>query len=146
VRDVITRLQVLKLIQIGLALPAYTVPASATIGFILWYGLGLLTGLLTSQMLAGAEWGLLLLVASLYSQWACWSIFADGLEDIPAVAHLPWVVFGLVLTLLLGIAAWVIFRTGLFGFLCGSQGIVACVLLVINLLRRRAADSGHLRV
>lgn len=141
----ITRLQVLKLIQIGLALPAYTVPASATIGFILCYVLGLLTGLLTSQTLAGAERGLLL-VASLYSQWACWSIFADGLEDIPAVRHLPWTVFGLMLTLLMGMMVWVIFRTGLFGFLCGSQGIVACVLLVINLLRRRAADNRHLRV
>lgn len=144
----ITRLQVLKLIQIGLALPAYTVPASATIGFILCYVLGLLTGLLTSQTLAGAEWGLLLMVASLYSQWACWSIFADGLEDIPAVRHLPWTVFGLMLMLMLlmGMMAWVMFRTGLFGFLCGSQGIVACVLLVINLLRRRAADNMHLRV
>ena len=89
-----TRLQTLKLIQIAIALPAYTVPSSTTFVFTLWFTITSTINLFTSQSFSG--WGVIMLwlLLSLFSQWACWSIFSDSLEDSPSVQHLPLLVLG----------------------------------------------------
>ncbi|MFJ2526912.1 hypothetical protein [Pseudomonas helmanticensis] len=132
-----TRLQTLKLIQIAIALPAYTVPSSTTFVFTLWFTITSTINLFTSQSFSG--WGgiLLWLLLSLFSQWACWSIFSDSLEDSPSVQHLPLLVLGVLLTLILGLSAWVIFHIGLIWLICGTQGIAAGVLLTISCVRKR---------
>ncbi|WLG48652.1 hypothetical protein [Pseudomonas sp. FP1742] len=132
-----TRLQTLKLIQIAIALPAYAVPASVTVFFTLWFVITLPISLITSQSTTNWEKILLWLVLSLFSQWTCWSIFADALEDIPSVRHLPLLLLGVLLTLLLGVSAWTLFHIGLIWLICGSQGIAACVLLTINWVRKK---------
>ncbi|WP_259740566.1 hypothetical protein [Pseudomonas fluorescens] len=50
-----TRLQTLKLIQIAIALPAYTVPSSTTFAFTLWFTITSTINLFTSQSFSG--WG-----------------------------------------------------------------------------------------
>lgn len=87
--------------------------------------------------MTGWEWYLLWLVLLLFSQWACWSIFADGLEDIPSVRHRPLILLGVLLTLLMGANIWIKFGTGLIGGMCGLQGVAASVLLTINLVRKK---------
>ena len=132
-----TRLQTLKLIQIAIALPAYTVASSTTFVFTLWFTITSTVNLFTSQSFSG--WGaiMLLLLLSLFSQWACWSIFSDSLEDCHSVQHLPLLVLGVLLTLILGLSAWVLFHIGLIWLICGTQGIAAGVLLTINCVRKR---------
>jgi hypothetical protein len=80
---------------------------------------------------------MLWLLLSLFSQWACWSIFSDSLEDSPSVQHLPLLLLGVLLTLILGLSAWVLFHIGLIWLMCGTQGIAAGVLLTINCVRKR---------
>ena len=80
---------------------------------------------------------MLWLLLSLFSQWACWSIFSDSLEDSPSVQHLPLLLLGVLLTLILGLSAWILFHIGLIWFMCGTQGIAAGVLLTINCVRKR---------
>ncbi|EJM65169.1 hypothetical protein PMI29_02906 [Pseudomonas sp. GM49] len=134
----ITRLQVLKLIQIAFALPAYTVPFCTTYFLTLSFVVNMPILLLTSRPITDWEGKLLWIVLLLFSQWACWSIFADGLEDTPSVRHLPLLLLGVLLTLLLGASVWIMFRTNLIGGMCGLQGIAASVLLIINLVRKKA--------
>lgn len=71
---------------------------------------------------------------------ACWSIFADGLEDDPLVRHLPLLLLGMLITLLMGAVAWITFHASLGGLMCGSQGIAACLLLVINLIQKKSSS------
>jgi hypothetical protein len=133
-----TRLQTLKLIQIAIALPAYTVPSSTTFAFTLWFTITSTINLFTSQSFSG--WGVIMLwlLLSLFSQWACWSIFSDSLEDSPPfVQHLPLLLLGVLLTLILGLSAWVLFHIGLIWLMCGTQGIAAGVLLTISCVRKR---------
>lgn len=80
---------------------------------------------------------MLWLLLSLFSQWACWSIFSDSLEDSPSLQHLPLLVLGVLLTLILGLSAWVLFHIGLIWLMCGTQGIAAGVLLTISCVRKR---------
>lgn len=133
----ITRLQALKLMQLVIALPAYTVPTcttiAATLFFVFAVPFSFVTSLPPSAFLQTLPWVTLLL----FMQWACWSIFADVLEDIPSVRHLTLLVFGLLLTLFFGAFAWWLFDDHILGLMCGSQGMAAGVLLVINLLRKR---------
>ncbi|MCP2021368.1 UNVERIFIED_ORG: hypothetical protein J2Y76_002283 [Pseudomonas reinekei] len=133
----ITRLQILKLIQIAIALPAYTVPSTTTIVLILFFVINLPITLLTSRPMTGWEGSLLWLTLLLFSQWACWSIFADVLEDIPPVRHFTLLLLGVLLTLLLGAIVWIKFHTSLIGVMCGLQGGAASVLLIINLVRKK---------
>lgn len=132
----ITRLQTLKLLKIAIALPAYTVPASTTVAFTLWFVITSTMSLFTAQAMTGWGWILLWLVLLLFSQWACWSIFADALEDRPSVRHMPLLLLGVLLTLVVGLSAWILFHIGLIWLVCGSQGIAAGVLLLINWLRK----------
>ncbi|PRB50938.1 hypothetical protein CQ009_11615 [Pseudomonas sp. MYb2] len=136
-----TRLQTLKLIQIALALPAYTVPASTTFVFTLWSVIAFLIAVFTSEPITGGWRVLLVLILALYSQWACWSIFADALEDAPTVRYLPLLLLGVVLSMLLGLSSWFLFHTALIWVMCGTQGIAAGVLLVINWVRKRGMGS-----
>lgn len=136
----ITRLQALKLIQIAVALPAYTVPATTTIGFTLWAVITLPINLFTGQFSSAWLWVFLGVTLLWFSQWACWSIFADGLEDDPPVRHLPLLLLGMLITLLMGAVAWITFHASLGGLMCGSQGIAACLLLVINLIRKKSSS------
>lgn len=139
-----TRLQTLKLIQIAIALPAYIVPSSTTFVFTLWFAITSTIKLFTSHSFEGWGWIMLWLILLLFSQWSCWSIFADALEDIPSVRHLPLLLLGVLLTLVLGLSAWIIFHIGLIWLMCGSQGIAAGVLLLINWVRKRV-HSGEMR-
>jgi len=139
----LTRLQTLKLLQIAIALPAYAVPASMTFAFAVWCVMALPIGLLTSQSMAHWHWFGLWLVLLLFSQWACWSIFADALEDIPPVRHLLLLWLGVILTVVWGLSAWIMFHLWFIWLMCGTQGMAAGVLLVINLLRKRAGRSAQ---
>jgi hypothetical protein len=55
----------------------------------------------------------------------------------PFVQHLPLLLLGVLLTLILGLSAWVLFHIGLIWLMCGTQGIAAGVLLTISCVRKR---------
>jgi hypothetical protein len=141
-------MEVFKLIQISVALPAYTAPSSTTIGCALLFVIALPMSLLSPQ--TPTDWGAILkctwlLSLLLFSQWACWSIFADVLEDSPEVRHLLLLLVGLLLTLLLGAFAWHLMYPSPLALLCGLQGIVASVLLMINLFRKKRQATSVIR-
>lgn len=145
----ITRMEVFKLIQISVALPDYTAPSSTTIGCALLFVISIPMSLLSPANTANSwvfwMWSTLLLSLLLLSQWACWSIFADVLEDTPAVRHLPLLMIGLLLSLLMGAFSWRLMYPSPLAFLCGSQGVVAGVLLMINLARKKCQITSVIR-